>query len=40
MQSHCIFNTVTYCKSLLLPAGIVSGVPVQSKIIQNGRDKK
>lgn len=40
MHSHCTFKTVTDCKSLKLPADIMIHVPVQSKIIWNGRYMK
>lgn len=41
MYSLCSFRLVTdFNKSLLLLADIVSGFPVQSKVIQNGRGMK
>lgn len=41
MYSLCSFRLVTdFNKSLLLLADIVSGFPVQSKVIQNGGGMK
>lgn len=41
MYSLCSFRLVTdFNESLLLLADIVSGFPVQSKVIQNGRGMK